>query len=423
MPRTSRAPWIAAAVLALTSAAAAQAADPPLPEGKRKEAVQAHCTQCHGLEHLSRTGYGLGGWRNNLQMMINVGSTLPKDQLEPVARYLAANFPEKPKPDAAVIPGPVKASIVEWSLPTPGSRPHDPLAGSDGAIWYTGQFANVIGRVDPATGKVKEFALPAGSGPHGLVADKAGNIWYTANFKAEIGKLDPRTGKVTEYPMPDPAAKDPHTLVFDRSGTIWFTVQGANMVGRLDPASGEVKLVRSPTAKSRPYGIQVSSKGIPFFVEFGTNKVASIDPKTMEIREYPLPDAEARPRRLALTSDDALWYTDFARGYLGRLDPATGEVKEWRSPSGERSQPYGIASIKDVIWYNESNTKPNTIVRFDPRTERFQTWTIPSGGGVVRNVDVTRDGDLAIACSGVNKVGLVKIEPRTAARARAATGR
>jgi virginiamycin B lyase len=416
MVRTAS-PWLAAAVLSF--ATAATGADVSLPDGKGKEAVQAHCTQCHGLEHLSRTGYGLAGWRNNLQMMINVGSTLPKEQVEPVARYLAASFPEKPKPDAVVIAGPVKVSIVEWKLPTPGSRPHDPLAGPDGAIWYTGQFANLLGRIDPATGKVKEYPLPAHSGPHGLVADADGNIWYTANFKAEIGKLDPRTGKVTEYPMPDPAAKDPHTLVFDRKGIIWFTVQGANMVGRLDPRSGEVKLVKSPTPRSRPYGVQVSSKGVPFFVEFGANKVASIDPATMEIREYPLPDAEARPRRLALTRDDAVWYSDFARGYLGRLDPATGEVKEWRSPSGERSQPYGIAAIDDVIWYNESNTKPNTIVRFDPRAEKFQTFTIPSGGGVVRNVDVTREGNLAIACSGVNKVGLVKIQRRTAARAAA----
>ena len=54
--------------------------------------------------------------------------------------------------------------------------------------------------------------------------------------------------------------------------------------------------------------------------------------------------------------------------------------------------------------------KPNTMVRFDPKTEKFQTWTIPSGGGVVRNVDVTRDGNIAIACSGVNRVGLVQIK-------------
>ena len=80
-----------------------------------------------------------------------------------------------------------------------------------------------------------------------------------------------------------------------------------------------------------------------------------------------------------------------------------------RKPSGPRSQPYGIAVIKDVIWYNEAGSKPNTMVRFDPKTEKFQSWIIPSGGNVVRNVSVTRDGNIALACSGVNRIGLLTI--------------
>jgi virginiamycin B lyase len=112
-------------------------------------------------------------------------------------------------------------------------------------------------------------------------------------------------------------------------------------------------------------------------VLFGTNKVATVDPKTMAIKEYPLPNPGARPRRLALADDNTVYYADFARGYLGRLDLATGQVKEWPSPSGPQSQPYGMAFTKGAIWYNEANAKPNTIVRFDPKTEQFQTWPIP----------------------------------------------
>ncbi len=169
-----------------------------LPEGNGKKTVQTYCVQCHDLSQVTRAGYNEQGWRNNLNMMINVGATLPKDQIAVTAKYLAKNFPEKPKPDAVVIPGSAKVTIKEWVVPTPGSRPHDPLATSDGSIWYTGQFANVLGRLDPKTGKIKEYRLPPKSGPHGLVADKDGNIWYTGNFKARIGKLDPKTGEVTE---------------------------------------------------------------------------------------------------------------------------------------------------------------------------------------------------------------------------------
>jgi virginiamycin B lyase len=47
-------------------------------------------------------------------------------------------------------------------------------------------------------------------------------------------------------------------------------------------------------------------------------------------------------------------------------------------------------------------------VRFDPRSQKFQTWPIPSGGGVVRNMMPTADGKLVLAESGVGKVALVE---------------
>jgi virginiamycin B lyase len=381
-----------------------------LPDGNGKQAVQASCVQCHDLGTVTGAGYDQAGWRNNLHMMINVGATLPQDQIEPLTQYLAKNFPERPKPKAMVVPGSAKVVIKEWLVPTPGSRPHDPLATADGAIWYTGQFANTLGRIDPKTGKIEEFKLPGKAGPHGLVADKDGNIWYTGNFASHIGKLNPKTGELTKYFMTDPAARDPHTPIFDQKGILWFTLQGANMIGRLDPQTAELKLVTAPTPKSRPYGMVVNSKNIPFFVEFGSNKIAGIDPNTMQIREYVLPNAESRPRRVAITSDDALWYSDYSRGYLGRFDPATGKTTEWPSPGGPKSNPYGMAVVKDVIWYSEAGVQPNTLVRFDPKTEKFQTWIIPSGGGIVRNMAVTLDGNLALALSGVNRVALVELK-------------
>jgi virginiamycin B lyase len=179
----------------------------------------------------------------------------------------------------------------------------------------------------------------------------------------------------------------------------------------LDPRTGAIDLKRSPTSNSRPYGIVVNSREIPFFCEFGTNKLASIHPETMEITEYLLPEG-ARPRRLAVGSGDIIYYTDFARGYLGRLDPGERRVEEWASPGGKDSQPYGIAATPDGgLWYSESGKKPNTLVRFDPGSRTFRSWPIPSGGGVVRHMVAAPGGNLYIACSGVNKVGVVKVGP------------
>jgi virginiamycin B lyase len=380
------------------------------PEGPSKQRFVDTCNGCHDINRV-RGGYTPDGWLTVVRMMQNMHAPVPAEEWGALTDYLIKNFPERKRPEAVVVDGPVKVNIEQWDVPTLGSRPHDPLGARDGSIWWSGQLANKLGRIDPTTGTIREYTLKSPfTGPHGLVDDKDGNIWFTGNNIGLIGKLDPKTGITTEYPLPDPKARDPHTLNFDQSGILWFTVQQANMLGRLDPATGEIKLVTSPTPKSRPYGIQINAQGVPVFVEFGANKIATIDPKTFEIREYTLPDAAARPRRLAIGPDGLIWYADFARGYLGRLDLAAGAVKEWPSPSGPKSEPYGMVFTKGAVWYNESNAKPNTIVRFDPATEKFQSWAIPGGGDIVRNMSVLPNGNPVMANSLANQVGMVDIK-------------
>ncbi len=53
--------------------------------------------------------------------------------------------------------------------------------------------------------------------------------------------------------------------------------------------------------------------------------------------------------------------------------------------------------------------KPNTLVRFDPKAQKFQTWVIPGGGGVVRNMMATKEGNFVLAESGLNMVALVEV--------------
>jgi virginiamycin B lyase len=385
----------------------------PLPEGDGKATVQAACGVCHSMNQVTGAGHDREEWTTVLHMMVNVGAPVPENQFDTVVDYLSKNFPEKPQPPAKIIAGNVDVSIKEWMVPTPGSRPHDPMFAPDGSAWYSGQMANVLGRFDPKTEQFKEYKLPPKSGPHGLISDKDGNVWYTANFGAYIGKLDPKTGEVTKFPMPDPKARDPHTLLFAPNGNIYFTLQGSNMVGRLNPKTGDIKLTTDSTPQSNPYGMVISSKGIPYFVEFGANKIAWIDPDTVEIHEIVLPHEESRPRRVAISADDVIYYGDYSRGYLGRYDIRSGKMSEWPSPGGPNSKPYGITVVNGIVWYSESNTKPNTIVRFDPKTEKFQTWAIPSGGGVVRNMVHTPDGNLWIACSGMNRIGEVLIKGGT----------
>ena len=82
----------------------------------------------------------------------------------------------------------------------------------------------------------------------------------------------------------------------------------------------------------------------------------------------------------------------------------TGDANLYRRYTSTAALPDG------TIWYSESNVQPNTLVRFDPKDNSFLKWPIPSGGGVLRHFVATKDGSkIYIACSGVNKVGIVEI--------------
>ena len=163
-----------------------------------------------------------------------------------------------------------------------------------------------------------------------------------------------------------------------------------------------------PTPKSEPYGIVVNSKGVPFFTQLMGNRIGSIDPVSMTLREYFLGCGHrAAPARDHVRRYDL--FTDYARGRLGRLDPRTGQTKEWTSPSGALAQPYAITRRqRRLVCRRQLQSEHARAVR--PSTERFQTWAIPSGGGVVRHMVVAPDGSLWLACSEVDTLAKVDIK-------------
>jgi virginiamycin B lyase len=307
--------------------------------------------------------------------------------------------------------------IKEWPVPWGETRPRDPfLDPTTGRIWFCGQTGNYLAYLDPKTGEFKRFEFPNGEnvGPHNLIVDKQGVVWYAGNLAGHIGSLDPRTGTWKRYPMPDSMVRDPHTLIFDSKGeNIWFTAQGGNAIGKLTIATGNVQLIKVPTARARPYGIKIDSKGRPWVVLFGTNKLATVDPATMQLRTIDLPRAESRPRRIEITSDDKIYYGDYATGYLGRYDPATGKFDEWPLPGGAESRPYGMATDgEDRVWVVETS-RPNRFVAFDTKTQKFSDPTpVPSGGGTVRHMYYDAKSKSIWFGTDANTIGQAVVPPR-----------
>lgn len=304
-------------------------------------------------------------------------------------------------------PGP---SLTEWQVPWENSRPRDPDLAPDGNVWFVGQRADYVAKLDPATGEFKQFPLEEGTGPHNLIVADDGTVWYAGNRAAHIGRMDPESGDIHKIPMPDEQARDPHTLVFDAAGDIWFTVQGGNFVGKLDTDTEEVSLMEVPTARARPYGIKVNGSTV-WVALFGSHKLAKVDATSMDLEEIPLPRQEARARRLGLTSDGKVWYVDYAQGKLGQFNPEAGKFTEWDMPEGKNSRPYGMAvDGSDRIWFVETGVNPNRFVGFDPQSEEFfASVAIESGGGAVRHMVYDPEENTIWFGTDANTIGRAKL--------------
>jgi virginiamycin B lyase len=400
---------------------AAQAQGQPggMPEGAGKQTVEAVCSGCHATNMITQSsGYTRDGWKELTGTMINLSPSA--DTQNEILDYLAQKFPPNHNTRAAkLVSGPLEVTFKEWVMPTLGQRARDPIQAEDGTIWWAGQFGNLIGRLDPRTGEMKEYPLPAMAKPHTVELDPKGTPWYSGNMNGTIGRLDPATGKITEYKMPDPNAKDPHTMVFNKAGTLFFTLQNSNMVGRLNPETGEIKLITSPVRDSKPYGIKVAADGSIWWACNGAPCLFKMDPATMELKEFKLPLGGTTVRRLDIAEDGMIWYVNSGKGRIGRLDPKTGQATEWDSPSGPRSHPYAIVVMNGGVWYNESGVRPDPLVRFDIKTETFQSWPIPSGSiysGIWRHGRATREGNLLIHQSATNRI--IQVTPRQKAASR-----
>ena len=383
------------------------------PDGPGKTVVEGTCTGCHQADMITQSsGYSREGWKELIGTMIDL-SAIPETRDE-ITQYLARHYPPNTKRAPTVMPGTAQVAFKEWFVPTLGQRSRDPVEAPDGSIWWVGQFGNVMGRLDPRTGAMKEYALPPKALPHSVTLDASGTPWYLGNGNGTIGKLDPKTGEITVYKMPDPAARDPHTGEFDKSGILWFTLQHSDMLGRLDPVTGDIKLVKTKTPGAKPYGIKIDADGPPWFACNGSNCLVKVDPATMALTEIKLPIPATTVRRLDIAADGLIWYVNSSQGRIGRYNPKTGDIKEWPSPSGPASHPYAIAVVDGIVWYNESGKRPDVLVRFDPKGETFQSWPIASGGihaGIIRHMRSTRDGDLLIHQSSTNRISLVTPKP------------
>jgi virginiamycin B lyase len=95
--------------------------------------------------------------------------------------------------------------------------------------------------------------------------------------------------------------------------------------------------------------------------------------------EYDLPQRTRQPHDVIVDSDGFAWYASFGEQILGKIDTRTGKIKEYQIPRLKPNLPTGILALRfdkqENLWMGMQFQ--GGIAKFDKKTEKFQTWSLP----------------------------------------------
>ena len=285
-----------------------------------------------------------------------------------------------------------------------GSHPHDVAPAADGGVWYTAQASGKLGWLDPRNGQVKEIPLGQGSAPHGVIVGPDGAAWVTDGGQNAMVRVDAKTFEVKVHKLPGTKLVNLNTAVFDKQGQVWFTGQ-SGVYGRLNPQTGEMQVYDAPKGTG-PYGITATPNGDVYYASLAGSFVGKIDPNTGQTTVLNPPTTDQGARRVWSDSKGRVWVAEWNAGKAGVYDPATNAWKEWKLP-GSKPQAYAVfVDDKDKVWFTDFAGN-GAIVRFDPETEKFDSFPLPHAKGDVRQL-LGRPGEVWGAESASDQIVVVR---------------
>lgn len=352
-------------------------------------------------------------------------------------------------PHTYALPSPEarRAVIEEWPLGGRGSNQHDVMMHPDGRLYSVDGPQDQLHRLD-LSGPVPERRswivphgdLPLGGvfasssreeaadnkyvGPHSLQTAPDGSIWITLASGNQLARFDPASETFEIHEVADGIY--PHTLRFDQRGRIWYTMAATNHVGMFDPATNEQTHVRLPARNFTqamllrltpfflrlgriidirgaaadgdgikmpvPYGIDIAPDGGVWFSQLNEHKIGRIDPETLEYEMVATPFET--PRRLRFDSKGGLWIPSFSQSLIAHFDLESRAFRTWDlpiEPLGTET-PYALAVEPgtDVVWICGTNS--DTMIRFDPESEAFTVYPLPTRVTYTREVDFDTEG-------------------------------
>jgi virginiamycin B lyase len=244
----------------------------------------------------------------------------------------------------------------------PGSAPHGVIVGPDRAAWVTDGGQNAIARVDPATKAAKLYPLPKDFPDANLntaTFDRKGVLWFTGQ-NGVIGRVDPANGKVDAFKAPKGVG--PYGITTTPNGAVWYASLAGDYIGRIDTVSGDALLVNPPKPDVGPRRIWADSKNMLWVSFWNTGELARYDPFAKAWKVWALPDSRHGCYAVYVDDKDKVWVSDWTNNAIVRFDPATEKFTRFPSNS-RRADVRQLNGRPREVWGAESGADRLVVIR------------------------------------------------------------
>jgi virginiamycin B lyase len=274
--------------------------------------------------------------------------------------------------------------------PDPGiESPLGIAAGSDGALWFTNQSGNSIGRIT-TSGIITYYTGRKVLGPGAITAGPDGALWFTTqrginiNSGGAIGRIT-TSGTITYYT--DPTIPDPFAITTGSDGALWFTSEVGHAIGRI-ATSGTITNFTNPDF-SLLFDITAGPDGALWFVNAEGTSGDSIGRITTSgaVTFFPIP--KGYPQSITAGPDGALWFTNWDTNSIGRIT-TSGTVTTYSDPTIDL--PQGITRGPDgALWFANLGQTSGSIGRI---TTSGRVTNYPVSTDRPENITTGSDGAL-----------------------------
>jgi virginiamycin B lyase len=328
-------------------------------------------------------------------------------------------FKTAPRPTGAA----TRVIYTEYDLPRETIEPHDVIVDDHGMVWYSSFGEQNLGKVDPSTGKVTEFAIAEHkpgfpTGLLGLRSDPAGNLWFGNMYQATIARFDPKTETFKFWPLEGDENIDAAQMNMVSpqgsgvDGKVWAQNNGFAAIHRLDIATGKLETFEPFKGASGPhniYDVIPDSRNNVYFTDFRQHHIGRIDAKTGDIALYEIPTPNSAPRRGQMDAQDRLWFGEYHGDRIGMFDTKREEFKEWQIPP-KWSSPYDVVVDRNGDAWTGSMLS-DQVTRLNPASGALVNYLMPRSTNI-RRVFVDNSTTPVSFWAGNNHgASIVKVEP------------